>query len=371
MRAELPTVSFLGVAALVLVAPVVASSRNIPVLSLAAWLLCCNVIHGVNTIVWAGNNAVHVPAWCDIVTRILLAAQIAIPGSALALVLKLRRCALGQETTRRTSTLTPDLLLCFAVPVAYIILHIIVQPHRFDITTDFGCVASIHTSTISIVFIWVPPLIVCLTTFGYTFLAIRARLASGLFFFSHMQDAPRVSVLAFIRPLIISVSICLVSLSVTIFSMAAHLISIGGLQKWTEETWSEVHAEMSQIFVVPASSSLILKSVEAEWWVIPTYTLVFVAMTALALVSGIHADRLKPSGVLPQWFRNSFRWNSSGDAFAQTKGLSGQTLCSSPSSPTSMYEMKSAGWHDTLRPAAPAKVKLSPLVIPAAPSDRR
>lgn len=66
MRAELPTVSFLGVAALVLVAPVVASSRNIPVLSLAAWLLCCNVIHGVNTIVWAGNNAVHVPAWCDI-----------------------------------------------------------------------------------------------------------------------------------------------------------------------------------------------------------------------------------------------------------------------------------------------------------------
>ncbi|KAI0656220.1 hypothetical protein C8Q70DRAFT_1012898 [Cubamyces menziesii] len=184
-----------------------------------------------------------------------------------------------------------------------------------------------------------------------------------------MQDAPRVSVLAFIRPLIISVSICLISLSVTIFSMAAHLISIGGLQKWTEETWSEVHAEMSQIFVVPASSSLILKSVEVEWWMIPAYTLVFVAMTALALVSGIHADRLKSCGVLPQWFRNSFRWSSSGDAFAQTKGLSGQTLCSSPSSPTSMYEMKSAGWDDTLRPAAPAKVKLSPLVIPAAPSE--
>ncbi|KAH9887046.1 pheromone A receptor-domain-containing protein [Cubamyces lactineus] len=369
MRAELPAVSFLGVAALVLVAPIFVSSRNIPVLSLAAWLLCCNVIHGVNTIVWAENNAVHVPAWCDIVTRVLLAAQMAIPGSALALVLKLRRCALGQETTRKTSTLTPDLLLCFAVPIAYIILHIIVQPHRFDIATDFGCVASIHTSTISVVFIWVPPLIVCLTTFGYTFLAIRARLASGLFFFSHMQDAPRVSVLAFIRPLIISVFICLISLAVTIFSMTAHLISIGGLQKWTEETWSEVHAEMSQIFVVPASSRLILKSVEAEWWAIPAYTLVFISMTALALVSGIHADRLKSRGVLPQWIRNSFCWSSSGVPFAQTKGLSGQTLCSSPSSPTSMYEMKSAGWDDTWRPAAPAKVKLPPLVIPAAPSE--
>lgn len=66
MRAELPAISFLCVAALVLVAPVFASSRNIPVLSLAAWLLCCNVIHGVNTLVWAGNDAIHVPAWCDI-----------------------------------------------------------------------------------------------------------------------------------------------------------------------------------------------------------------------------------------------------------------------------------------------------------------
>ncbi|KAI0350976.1 STE3-domain-containing protein [Trametes cingulata] len=388
MRAELPAVSFLCVAALVLVAPVLISSRNIPVLSLAAWLICCNVIHGVNTLVWAGNDAVHSPAWCDIgalhsplsamitqylpvgaVTRVLLATQLALPGSALALVLKLRRCALGQETIRRASTLTTDLMLCLILPVVYIILHIIVQPHRFDISPDFGCTASIHTSSLSIIFISLPPLLLCITTFVYAALAVRARLDSGLFFFSHIQDAPRISALAFIRPLVVSVFISLISFAVTIFSMTASLIAIGGLQAWTVESWYQVHAEMSQVFVIPPSSRFELERIEAEWWVIPACTLIFVAMTALALVSGIHSDeRTKTYAALPGWFHRLILRRSSGDSFAHAKGFSGQTLCSSPSSPTSMYEMKS-GWDDTWRPAAPAKVKLAPLTIPEAPSQ--
>ncbi|EIW56744.1 STE3-domain-containing protein [Trametes versicolor FP-101664 SS1] len=367
MRAELPAISFLCVAALVLVAPVFASSRNIPVLSLAAWLLCCNVIHGVNTLVWAGNDAIHVPAWCDIVTRVLLAVQLALPGSALALVLKLRRCALGQETIRKAPTLTTDLMLCFILPVVYIILHIIVQPHRFDLSTDFGCTASIHTSSLSIIFIWIPPLLLSMPTFVYAVLSVRARLDSGLFFFSHMHDAPQVNALTFIRPLVISVLIAVISFSVTIFSMAAYLADVGGLQAWTVEMWNDVHAQMSQIFVIPATSHRDLTRVEVEWWVVPACTLIFVCMTALAFFSGIQGDRIRTHSGLPHWFRRTVMRQTSKDSFGHSKGMSGQTLCSTPSSPTSMYEMKS-GWEDNWRPAAPSKVKLAPLTIPDAPS---
>ncbi|KAI8992850.1 pheromone A receptor-domain-containing protein [Trametes punicea] len=368
MRAELPTVSFFCVAALVLVAPLFASSRNFPVLSLAAWLICCNIIHGVNTIIWAGNDAIHVPVWCDIVTRILLAAQIAIPGSALALVLRLRRCALGQDTSRGRSPTTPDVMLCLILPILYMILYIIQQPHRFDIATDFGCVVSIYTSSLSIIFIWIPPLLLCIAIFVFGFLSIRARLGNGLFFFSHMQDAPRLSALAFIRPLVISVSTCLISFAVTIFSMTAHLISVGGLQAWTVETWAQVHAEMSQIFVIPANSTLVLRSIQAEWWTVPAYTFVFVLMTGLAVVSGAHAEGSRTYEALPRWLRRTFLRRTPDDPFAQAKGFGVQTLSSSPSSPTSMYEMKS-GWNDSWRPAAPAQVKLPPLTIPSASSE--
>ncbi|KAI0632775.1 STE3-domain-containing protein [Trametes polyzona] len=366
MRAELPAISFLCVAALVLVAPIFVSSRNIPVLSLAAWLVCCNIIHAVNALVWAGNNNVHIPAWCDIVTRVLLASQLAMPGSALALVLKLRRCALGQETIRKVPTLTTDLMLCLILPIVYVIIHIIVQPHRFDLTTDFGCSASIHTSLLSIIFIWIPPMLLCILTVLYAVLAVRARLDSGFFFFSHMQDAPRVSALTFVRPLVISISIALVSFSVTLFSMSANLIFVGGLQPWAVETWNQVHAEMSQVFVIPATSRLDLQRIEVEWWIVPAYTLVFVTMTALALVSDIRDTRTGTYGVLPSWFRRTVLRRGPGSSFAQAKGLSGQTLCSTPPSPASTYEMKS-GWDDTWRPAAPAKVKLAPLTIPDAP----
>ncbi|KAL7278530.1 hypothetical protein ACG7TL_007529 [Trametes sanguinea] len=258
-----------------------------------------------------------------------------------------------------------DVILCLALPIIYIITHVIVQPHRFDIAADFGCVASLYTSSVTIVLIWIPPLLLCITTFVYTSLAIRARSESGLFFFSHMQDAPRMSVLAFIRPLVISVSITLISLSMTIFSMTAHLISVGGLQAWATDSWAQVHAEMPQIFVVPTSSRVILKSIEADWWAIPAYTLVFVAMTGLAFV---HPEGFTPYGRVQGWIHRTVLRRSPEDSFSQAKSFGGQTLCSSPSSPTSMYEMK-AGWDDTWRPSAPAKVKLPPLVIPAAPSE--
>ena len=66
MRTVLPVVSFVCMGLLVLLAPVFVRSRNVAVISLVAWLICCNLVHGIDTILWAGNDAVHVPVWCDI-----------------------------------------------------------------------------------------------------------------------------------------------------------------------------------------------------------------------------------------------------------------------------------------------------------------
>lgn len=37
----------------------------------------------------------------------------------------------------------------------------LVQPHRFEIVEDLGCQAAIFPSTLAIVLIWIPPLILC------------------------------------------------------------------------------------------------------------------------------------------------------------------------------------------------------------------
>ncbi len=66
MRTDLPVVSFLCTGLIVLLSPVWLHTRNAAVISLAAWLLCCSLIHGINALLWSGNSAIHVPVWCDI-----------------------------------------------------------------------------------------------------------------------------------------------------------------------------------------------------------------------------------------------------------------------------------------------------------------
>jgi pheromone a factor receptor len=69
MRSDLQAISFVcaGLLAILLVLPRI--RRNVANLAIVLWLLACNLIHGINAIIWAGNIDIHVPAWCDIGER--------------------------------------------------------------------------------------------------------------------------------------------------------------------------------------------------------------------------------------------------------------------------------------------------------------
>ncbi|KAF8332043.1 GPCR fungal pheromone mating factor, partial [Cantharellus anzutake] len=41
-------------------------AKNVPTLSVIAWLLILNVFHGTNTIIWANNVRVVAEVYCDI-----------------------------------------------------------------------------------------------------------------------------------------------------------------------------------------------------------------------------------------------------------------------------------------------------------------
>jgi len=64
-RIELPVLSFLAVLSLFAILPLHLRSRNIPFLFAIAWLLVCNIIQGVDAIVWADNALIRAEGWCD------------------------------------------------------------------------------------------------------------------------------------------------------------------------------------------------------------------------------------------------------------------------------------------------------------------
>lgn len=68
MHFELPIGAFIAATLVLIPLPWHWRARNVPTLSIIAWLFISNVIYGTNAIIWAGNVNVVVPVWCDIST---------------------------------------------------------------------------------------------------------------------------------------------------------------------------------------------------------------------------------------------------------------------------------------------------------------
>lgn len=66
MRAELPVLSFFCLVILIITLPLNIKRKSIPNLVLSGWLLTCNLIHAINSVVWAHNVIIQIPVWCDI-----------------------------------------------------------------------------------------------------------------------------------------------------------------------------------------------------------------------------------------------------------------------------------------------------------------
>jgi pheromone a factor receptor len=138
MRLELPVLSFLSVALLILILPGQVRSYSIPSASIIAWLFFCNLIHGINSILWSGNQAVHAPTWCDIceisaygsdcilisftASVVLLGAMVALPGCLLCISRRLEMITsigLVEQKRGRIYDKAFEAVVCLLLPTLY------------------------------------------------------------------------------------------------------------------------------------------------------------------------------------------------------------------------------------------------------------
>lgn len=142
MRLELPGFSFLSIALLILILPGQVHSYSILSVSIMAWLFLCNLIHGINSVLWSGNQAVHVPAWCDIckllaygsdctlisstASVVLLGAMVALPSCFLCISRRLEAItSIGTVEQRRDKTYHKafEVVMCLLLPALYMSLR--------------------------------------------------------------------------------------------------------------------------------------------------------------------------------------------------------------------------------------------------------
>ncbi|KAL1752982.1 pheromone A receptor-domain-containing protein [Schizophyllum commune] len=265
MRAEFPVFSFLSVCILLVALPFKRVRRDIPSTCLLLWLLAWNVIHAVNAVMWAGNTGVRALTWCDLVTKVMLAALMGVAGCALCMlrVLEFLASARNPGPNARRNTVSIEILFCIVIPVIYMLLHFIVQDQRFAIAADIGCVASKHPSSPSLILMWLPPAIECVAAFALSCIAVHhaTRLPSTLLD-EHLSTRTPISSGLLLRNLCFASTTCSLVVIAVLFGVFSPTVVPWG-------SWAAVHSHMSEAKVIHGSEA---QAAEVMWWIAPVVT---------------------------------------------------------------------------------------------------
>ncbi|KAF8809928.1 STE3-like pheromone receptor [Phlegmacium glaucopus] len=119
--------SFVNVTFLAVFIPVQRIRTNVPRLAIILWLLGFNLVHGINALVWSGNVDIHVPVWCDIVTKLMLGANLALPAAFFCVSLQLELLSsmrtISSHPTVVRNRLMSEIFMCYLLPILYMLLR--------------------------------------------------------------------------------------------------------------------------------------------------------------------------------------------------------------------------------------------------------
>jgi pheromone a factor receptor len=155
-----------------------AKNLNIAASSLILWLILLNTSNFLNSLIWATSDW---STWwmgkgyCDIQIRIICGAITgALPGCVLAIsralarVLDTKRQVVHQDRRDKIKGYVFESVICFGLPVFFMVAYYLVQNARYFIIPVYGCGAPYDRSWVSAVLFFIPPVIMCLLSTYYS-----------------------------------------------------------------------------------------------------------------------------------------------------------------------------------------------------------
>ncbi|CCM02275.1 uncharacterized protein FIBRA_04360 [Fibroporia radiculosa] len=277
-------------------------ARNVPTLSIIAWLFIANVICGVNTIVWYHNVDIKLVVWCDITTKLDVGANIALPAACFCLCMHLERIASGRQVTTTFSDkrrrMWIDLAICVVVPMVYMALHYVVQGHLFDIVEDFGCRPEDYVSIPEFFLMWFTPILLCLGTFVFSGLAFIHFLRRRATFARHLANSSTALTPGrYFR--LMTMALVEMFWALFIISCTLYFNYRDGLRPWI--SWANVHSNFSNInlFALIVIPPTLLQWTYFLWWTTPISGYLFFVFFAFG------ADAMKEYALFVAWFRRN------------------------------------------------------------------
>ncbi|KAF7795118.1 hypothetical protein EIP86_006265 [Pleurotus ostreatoroseus] len=300
---EFPYVSLLAAVLVLVPLPWHWRAGNVATLSMVAWLFASNVIYGVDAIVWRDNAAVVVPVWCDITTKIIIGANMALPAACMCVCIHLRQVASvtsvknSFEDKRRRQFI--EAFFCFLLPVIWMAVHYVVQGHRFDIIEGYGCRPAIYTSIPAIFLIWVPPLAFSVVTTVFSAMALNDFLRRRATFAKHLESRSSLTTSHYLRLMLMALVEMVVGVASTSTTLWTATLDI---RPWTG--WADVHWEFARVgqYLTLELPPLVQRYYYALWWLVPISSYVFFLFFAFG------KDAVREYGACVKWLkRHLFR----------------------------------------------------------------
>lgn len=196
-------------------------------------------------------------------------------------------------------------------------VDILVQDYRFDLAEGFGCTPSAYPSSPALILVWLPPLLLSITTMIFVSVTIGCHLIRARTPTAVPQN--RCGALDNLSFFCSQATIVLIS-SFVLASTAFTIHVNHHLLPWT--SWTRVHAHLSEANVIASDTSLTLLDVELAWWVVPASSLAFIAISIIGLACGSRGCSLDGYRILIRHFRIMIlRQKNSRDSSESFTGL--------------------------------------------------
>ncbi|KAI0776712.1 pheromone A receptor-domain-containing protein [Trametes elegans] len=141
-------------------------------------IACLNL--AINSIVWSNNVLNTAPVWCDISSRIVVAAGVALPAASLCIQRRLYNIASIKSVSithaEKRKGMIVDIAIGVGIPLLQIVFQYIVSGHRFDIFEGIGCSPYTYITPLAYPFALLWPLVISLISACYCALTLRAFL---------------------------------------------------------------------------------------------------------------------------------------------------------------------------------------------------
>ncbi|KAI0742595.1 STE3-domain-containing protein [Daedaleopsis nitida] len=235
----------------------------------------------VNTVTWAKDAIDHAPVWCDISTRITIAASVGIPAATMCINQRLYSIARVQAVmitrAEKQRAVLIDTLICGLFPILVVALSYVVQGHRYNILEQLGCFPALYNTLLTYFLVNWWPLVFGTIASVYCFLSLLAfnrRRAQFNEFLSSKKSSLTLS--RYFRLMALSTTSLLLLIPISSYGIYLN-VTTQPLGPW--RSWSDTHFDFGRIQRIPAivwrSSPRNVTVNELNRWLSPACAIIF------------------------------------------------------------------------------------------------